>query len=163
MDMREKGQLQLLYLEYCAELRKINGGYLPKDEEISDLYAFNLYMKNPDYDWHLIWEEERVVGFVIIGQGEAQSLCSADYEIAEAYVQPPFRRQGRVTTLLNEFVSKYKGTYMLLVLQNNWHAYRFWKHCFHSFGYVSCWLPRPLDLEEEILLLGFCRKKDKEV
>lgn len=126
-----------LYRKYINEIDKIAG--FPKDtNENIDNQALS-FLLNPDYQWITIFEKGKKIGFLIIGIDEHHPSC--DYFIAQAYILPEYRNQGRMTQTFKEFEKTHSGKYSYFVIHNNHIAIKFWENLFEALGYEKFNIP----------------------
>lgn len=122
-----------LYDEYCKELSKFDPQIYASRTEV--MKWCQDYM-DENYTWLDITVAGRTIGFIIIGEKALGADISPqfDYFIEQTYIMPDYRRKGFVFNVLNKFVSKHKGKYGLLIIQNNFKARDFWRYTIPRLG-----------------------------
>ena len=146
-----------LYRQYCEELDLFRPIPLAETDAVLDNWC-DCYISATNCSWRNIFNEENeLVGFLIIGKDGCEKHPHADFGIAQAYVDPNYRKNGLMTQAVNEYIEKHKGIYSVLVIKQNEYALNFWNNLFTKAGYV----PHELDTrfvnneDEELILLGF--------
>ena len=147
MEDSIRQELMFLFLDYSRELRDINGGYLPGDELMSDVTLFYEYCDETLFEWHPIYYDEKMVGFLLTSDREHGN-------ITEAYISPLYRGFG----LMEHTVTRYmigKSSCLHMVLKTNVNACEYWNHLFQKLGYRSVSIPRAED--DGLLVLEWVR------
>ena len=146
-----------LYRQYCKELDQFRSA--PLTESDVTLYTWcESYLNDENCTWRNIFtKRNELAGFLIIGKGGCEKHPHADYGIAQAYIDPKYRKAGLMTKAVNEYLEKHQGIYSLLVIKQNEYALKFWNNLFLKADYT----PHELDDKfvnsegEQLILLGF--------
>ena len=124
-----------LYQAYLDELEQYADE--PFDMTADD---FEKMYKPRHYNKKLIFDDGKLVGFLIIGQ-KPDCHPDCDFFICQAYISPEYRNKGLMTNALNEFVNGNKGRYCLDVMFRNHLARAYWFKRFKEMGYIDITLP----------------------
>ena len=123
----------LLFYRYCQEMTKI--GELPFfDTQEEQEEAARSFIESPYALWIDLYDEDLIVGFLIIEFGE-NTHPMTDYYIAQAYVTPEHRGKGIMKNAVQNFIKEHGGDYVLFVLLKNPNAEAFWRKIFAEMGY----------------------------
>ena len=85
------------------------------------------YLNDRSLKAFLMLEDGHYLGFVLLNTGKYIPR-GYDFSIHELYVAKPYRKQGKARAALAEIFSYYKGKYLVMQLENNIPALRFWRH-----------------------------------
>lgn len=110
-----------MYIDYKRELCSLtedkstltDGLLSPLDGYISDA---NFLQHDLNSEWRPIVYDSREVGFLIVVSGSLVTT-GTDYEVAESYVEPEFRRKGLMTKAVYDFALSHPGTYGLDIMK----------------------------------------------
>lgn len=83
------------------------------------------YLTTKDLKAFLIYENDYFKGFILLHQGRYVPR-GYDYCIHELYVAKPYRRQGIAHRVLKAIFTTYKGKYLVMQIEKNTKAIRFW-------------------------------------
>ena len=89
------------------------------------------YLSNQSLKAFLILDEGKYLGFVMLNTGRYVPI-GYDYSIHELYVAKPYRKQGVARKALEEIFTYYKGKYLVMQLEQNINAIRFWRHYYEQ-------------------------------
>ena len=89
------------------------------------------YLHDNSLKAFLMVEENRYIGFVMLNTGRYIPR-GYDFSIHELFVAKPYRHQGYARKALEEIFTYYKGKYLVLQLENNIDALRFWRHYYEE-------------------------------
>lgn len=147
---------KVLYLAYLAELDTFRMTPRPESHEVQQQWFYD-YSDNKDCQWHDIYVNDCLVGFLITSSILPNCHPDADYSICEAYVMPEYRQKGLMSNLVQRFTSEHPGIYCLLVLEGNQYAQHFWNHLFHHLGATDVVLTDSAIITngEQVCLQGF--------
>ncbi len=85
------------------------------------------YLSDKSLKAFLMLHEDHYLGFVMLNSGRYVPK-NYDYSIHELYVAKPYRKQGIASAALREIFTYYKGKYLVMQLEKNIDAMRFWRH-----------------------------------
>ena len=128
-----------LYRKCDDELNDIARLPRQKTEDI-DQQALTFLQDFNNYTWIRLLERNKQVGFLIIGSNQ-RCHPDCDYFIAQAYVLPKYRDQGRMTAAFKRFEAMHPGKYCMFILHENILARHFWRKTFEELGYVKFNIP----------------------
>lgn len=96
------------------------------------------YLSDHSLKAFLMLEEGRYLGFVMMNTGRYVPR-GYDYSIHEIFVAKPYRQQGVAREALAQLFSYYKGKYLVMQLEKNVDALRFWRHYYeqHEISFVE--------------------------
>ena len=135
-----------LFTKYIQELYQREGIEIPEGEDMIE--KFRSIHSNPFMKWKDIYPDghsanaknapEGVlpIGFIVIGQ-YPECHPDADVYIAEAYINPEYRRQHIMTKTIKELVTICGGTYCMFIAAKNDVAKIFWNKTFNDLGYTK--------------------------
>ena len=145
-----------LFWAYVQELNTFRPGNEETEEEAREVC--DRYISSPDCTWKNIFapDTQELVGFLILGKAGKEKHPDSGRAIAEAYVAPEYRGRGLMTAAIDDYESRHRCVYSLLVLKNNEKALRYWQKAFGKHHYRPIRLdPACVDSLEDIVLLGF--------
>lgn len=125
-----------MFCDYINELQAIKG--LPGLGRAELQESYRSYVEEPSTEWIDIFTDETttvLAGFLIVGY-PPNCHPHADFYIEESYIEPEYRRQGRMTLAVSQFIEAHEGVYCLFIIHKNEPALRFWPKIFQEHGYV---------------------------
>lgn len=125
MNLIEKREL---FDEYAKTLSEFDKTIADLSEEEMDEW-FSRYFEPHEY-WIDIISDNKVVGFLIVGERGGDCYPDADYTISQLYVSRNCRCEGLASKYVLEFLSDHSGSYALDILEGNKLADDFWKSIF---------------------------------
>lgn len=118
-----------LFLDYKHELSKMQG-----DEDMIPISVrsadFKYIMGNDEFDWVPISEGGMDIGFIIVSKGSVAAKHGVDYYIEESYIEKEYRKQGRMTKAVKEYLAEHKGKYGFVMMKVNNVSHAFWGSIF---------------------------------
>lgn len=96
------------------------------------------YLDDKSLKAFLMVDDNRYVGFVMLNTGRYIPR-GYDFSIHEIFVAKPYRKQGMARAALEEIFTYYKGKYLVMQLEKNIDALRFWRHYYteYEISYVE--------------------------
>ena len=82
-------------------------------------------------------QEDKTVGFIIVGSGETYTAPKTNWCIHEFYILPKQRRKGFGTKALEKFQKTHTGKVCYFVLKRNKPAQAFWKAAAERLNWVA--------------------------
>lgn len=129
-----------LCLDYCRELDH----YFPKNKKRKFRWEIHDWFRQL-YIWsicHLLpySGQRKILCFIILKDGKAHNIDGYDYEIAEMYIEPSKRHRGLALQAAVGVLRKNKGKYILVILDANTGALKFWRKVAGELGTHLKWL-----------------------
>jgi len=90
------------------------------------------YLKDQSLKAFLMLEDGKYLGFVMLNTGRYVPR-GYDYSIHEIYVAKPYRNDGVARAALENIFTYYKGKYLVMQLEKNINALRFWRHYYEEY------------------------------
>ena len=89
------------------------------------------YLSDPSLKAFLMVEDGKYIGFLMLNKGRYIPK-GYDYSIHELFVAKPYRNKGYARMALEEIFTYYKGKYLVMQLEKNLNALRFWRHYYEQ-------------------------------
>ena len=125
-----------LYQKYVKELNTFRktSVQMPENEVRK---TCDEYIQASNSSWHNIYDPESkaLVGFLIIGKEFPEKHPDSLRSVAQAYVLPEYRKKGLMTAAMEDYMTRHRGIYSLLILTGNEYAKYFWSRFFRNEGY----------------------------
>ena len=133
------GQVSIAAVPETAkrELREMLGAYLAElgaFGEVNERYPyFDAYWREPQVRWpYFIRCEAAVIGFALV-----RRLSETQVQMAEFYVAPGARGEGRALEAAVRVMSAHPGGWELTIFERNLRAQRFWPKAMAAAGGVG--------------------------
>lgn len=125
-------KIQLVLSSQMEEMRKIFYEYLTELSQFDPKIKFDKGGK-PIYKWFdCYWEDEDrfpyyfLVDEKIAGLALIRKLASMQYEIAEFYVRPEYRKDGNALWFAEQITNHFDGQFVFSTRLTNARAVKFW-------------------------------------
>lgn len=152
-------RIQIVSLSRMQEMRKMLNEYLIELSEFDKDIKFD---DNgvPIYNWfECYWEDkERYPIYLIIenqvaGMAMIRELGTLEYDIAEFYVQPNYRKDGNAMWFATEITNLFEGKFTISARHTNERAIKFWSKfasLFENNAYVDDEIWRSWTLRDDL-------------
>jgi predicted acetyltransferase len=120
-----------------GELRKMLGPYLAELSAfgaVNERYPyFDAYWREPGVRWpYFIHCDGAVIGFALV-----RRLVETEFQMAEFYIVPAARGEGRALEAAARVMSAHPGGWELTIFERNLRAQRFWPKAIMAAGGVD--------------------------
>jgi predicted acetyltransferase len=126
--------LQNLAEQYCRDMSE----WFQLDTGTDERYSYDtasVWAKG--YDVHLAKIDDSLAGFAIIGSASEWTGVVGGHDVHEFFVMRKFRRLGIGRIMANFLWDKYRGEWLVRVLEANAPAVAFWRDGISSFSLNS--------------------------
>ena len=117
-----------LFDDYIAILAKYDSEISTLSEDEIDEW-FSRYFEDHEY-WIDIKSDDKVVGFLIVGERDGDCHPDTDYTISQVYVEKAYQNSGLASKCVLDFLSDHSGKYALDILHGNEDGRYFWNSIF---------------------------------
>lgn len=106
-----------------------------QDEPVTEGEILSMWY-NPDLEIYFVSLDQEYIGFLLLGINGNKHECS-DWFIGEFYIAKKWQSKGIGKSVVNQLLSRKKGSYCMFILRNNVRALEFWKRTFDKNGYEN--------------------------
>jgi len=128
--------IKLMMQRYLGEFAKFTEVEVDKDGQFAYRYLDH-YWQSSDRHPYLVFTLEHLAGFCLVRDDQDPVQGLKYKELAELFIEKPYRRQGMGEVVLNQLLNLHPGVWRISVLKANQVGCAFWESVLKSVAGIT--------------------------